>query len=179
MKLIMCIQYFFIDYGNQDELGKENIKDLDQSKFGTELLHPQAQTGRLAYVKAPKFDDDFGTQAADLLHDLVYEQQCVGKYWIDKQGYCIKLGVPSKKLFVNITMVTEGLARVTRSKTEDQVYKAIQEEEKNAKKANLGIWVYGTVPDSDEEKEEEIERKRAKTKEKKQKPPQEKKEETH
>jgi len=76
-------------------------------------------------------------------------------------------------------MVTEGLARVTRSKTEDQVYKAIQEEEKNAKKANLGIWVYGTVPDSDEEKEEEIERKRAKTKEKKQKPPQEKKEETH
>jgi len=155
---------FFIDYGNSDELKRENIRKLDP-RFSTKELQPQAQTGRLAFVKCPKFDEEFGVKAADLFHDLVYEQECVGKYWIDRFGYCLKLGVPSKKIFVNITMVTEGFARVTKtSNIEDPVYKAIQEEERNAQKNQLGIWIYGTVPDSDEEKEEELEKKKGQKK---------------
>jgi len=164
---------FFIDYGNSDDFKIDNIRKLDLNKFGTKELPPQAQLGRLAYVKCPSFDDEFGEQAADLFHDLVYEQECIAKYWWDFRNNinCLKLGVPSKKIFVNITMVTEGLARVTRSKTDDPVYQSIQEEERNAQKSNIGMWVYGTgsVADSDEEKEIAQERKKLNKKNEKKK----------
>jgi len=74
-------------------------------------------------------------------------------------------------------MVIEGYARVARSKTDDPVYKAIQEEEEKTRKSTAGMWVYGTVPDSDEEKEEEMEKKRDQKMNKKQKKPKENKEE--
>jgi len=157
----------FIDYGNTAEVSKESIRVLDFDKYGMKALPGQALVGRLAYVKTPKFDQDYGEQAANLFKDLVYEQELVAKYWIDRSGYCLKLGVPSKKIFVNIQMIIEGFARVARSRTEDPIYKSIQEEEEIAKKSLIGIWLYGTVPDSDEEKEEELEKKRSKTKEKK------------
>jgi len=52
-------------------------------------------------------------------------------------------------------MVTEGYARVTRSKTEDPVYTALKEAEDLVRKSGIGKWIDATVPDSEEEKEEE------------------------
>jgi len=159
----------FIDYGNSDLLHKEDIRRLDNSKFGTKVLKAQAQTGRLAFVKAPKIDEEFGKEAADLLKSLVWKEHLIGKYWVDRNNYYnIKLGVPSKKIFASATMVTEGYARVTRSNTEDPVYTALKEAEEQARKSTIGIWVYGAVPDSEEEKEEELLKKKEKEKKNKQ-----------
>jgi len=161
------IQYrvTFIDYGNSDLLHKEDIRRLDFTKYGLKTLPAQAKNGRLAFVKAPKIDEEFGKEAADLLKRSVWKENLIGKYWVDRnQFHNIKLGVPSKKIFVSATMVTEGYARVTRSNTEDPVYAALKEAEELARKSNIGIWIYGTVPDSDEEKEEELMKKNEKKK---------------
>jgi len=147
---------FFIDYGNVEVLTVDQLRFLDRNLFGLGRLGSQAQSGRLLYVKAPKFVDDHGKEAAELFKDLVWEKELVAIVKFRERGNnLINLGNPDEKVHINAQMVKEGYARIEKRDTDDPIYEKLRQEEEIARRQNLGMWIYGVVPDSDEEREEE------------------------
>jgi len=146
----------FIDFGNTEILSKESIRVLDLDTYGQ--LEPLARSGRLLYVKSPKFTADYGQEAAELFRDLVWEKELVGIVQArDRTGVAfLNLGDPNSKTHINAHMVKEGYARIeNRPKEKDPLYLKLKEEEDIARLNKIGMWEHGTVPDSDEEREEE------------------------
>jgi len=137
-------------------LTKESLRALDFDRYGQ--LSPQAHSGRLLYVKSPKFTADYGQEAAELLRDLVWEKHLIGIVQVrDRTGVALlNLGDPINKTHINAHMVKEGYARIeSRPREKDPIYLKLKDEEDIARLNKIGMWEHGTVPDSDEEREEE------------------------
>lgn len=58
---------FYIDYGNQETVPYSAIRPVDPSVSSAPGL---AQLCRLAYIKVPGLEDDFGPDAGEYLHTV-------------------------------------------------------------------------------------------------------------
>lgn len=59
-------EVFYIDYGNQETVPYSRLRHLDSSVSSSPGL---AQLCKLAYIKLPELDDDFGHEAAGYLSE--------------------------------------------------------------------------------------------------------------
>ena len=60
-------EVFYIDYGNQETVPYSAIRPIDPSVSAAPGL---AQLCRLAYIKVPSLEDDFGPEAGEYLHTV-------------------------------------------------------------------------------------------------------------
>eukprot|EP01125_Pyxidicula_operculata_P008511 TRINITY_DN2851_c0_g1_i1.p1 TRINITY_DN2851_c0_g1~~TRINITY_DN2851_c0_g1_i1.p1 ORF type:complete len:1009 (+),score=324.55 TRINITY_DN2851_c0_g1_i1:75-3101(+) len=146
----LTFDVLYVDYGNKETLGADRIRVLP-SQYNEEVLPGQAFEGRLAYIKAPAIDDDFGRDSAALFKELVWGKRLIAS----QQGRDgLILSDPEVKMPISAYMVTSGLARVQRKPRANKFFEELQKEEEKAKKARLNIWQYGDAGDSDDEREE-------------------------
>jgi len=149
-------QLLYLDYGNVEAVDSSRIRQLP-SQFGISVLPRQAHQGRLAFIRAPAADAEFGVDAAALLKELVWDKQLVATVQF-KEGQganavsYLSVGDPATKVPINAALVMAGLARVQRSRTKSAFYERLKEEEEKARRQRLCIWQYGDLPDSDDER---------------------------
>jgi len=150
----------YVDYGNTEVSTAKNIRRLEV-EFGANKFAAQAKRGKLAYVKAPALDEEFGEDAAVLFKELAWGKNLLAsvQYKDVAEGaevWHVHLGYEEEKKFINVLLVMEGLARVESRRqtkvTDKEFYEALEAEQVKAKQSRLCIWQYGAVPDSDEER---------------------------
>lgn len=61
------LEVFYIDYGNQELVPYSAIRPVDPSVSSAPGL---AQLCRLAYIKVPSLEEDFGPEAGEYLHTI-------------------------------------------------------------------------------------------------------------
>ena len=61
------LEVFYIDYGNQELVPYSAIRPIDPSVSSAPGL---AQLCRLAYIKVPSLEEDFGPEAGEYLHTV-------------------------------------------------------------------------------------------------------------
>ncbi|KAI8817141.1 uncharacterized protein EV422DRAFT_256727 [Fimicolochytrium jonesii] len=71
-------QLIYIDYGNSETVPSTRIRPLDPS-FSTTHLAPQAIEARLAYLRVPELDQDYGEEAYEYLRDATENRDLVAK----------------------------------------------------------------------------------------------------
>jgi len=149
---------FYIDYGNSETLPASRIRPLDAS-FNE--LPPQAKEAQLAYIKVPSLDEEYGTDAAIFLRDLVAGKPMMANLeYKDADRFFLSLVDRESQVFVNAALLRAGLARVekVRGKHVQPLIEKLKEEEDKARSAHLYIWEYGD-PGFDDEEEKGVEKK--------------------
>ena len=71
-------QLIYIDYGNSETVPSTRIRPLDPS-FSTTHLAPQAIEARLAYLRVPELDQDYGEEAFEYLRDATENRELLAK----------------------------------------------------------------------------------------------------
>jgi len=150
----------YVDYGNTEITSSANIRKLDQD-FSSNKFAGQARKGKLAYVRAPGLDDEFGEDAAALFKELAWGKTLIASvlYKDTNEGdevWHVQLGDQENKVSINGKLVIEGLARLENRRSarvvHNDIYKLLEQEEGKAKNSRLCIWQYGAIPDSDEDR---------------------------
>ncbi|EAU91580.2 transcription factor [Coprinopsis cinerea okayama7 len=151
----------FIDYGNQDTVSFSNIRPLDP-KFRS--LPGQAHDARLSFVKLPKHDSDYYTEAVERFRSLCEGRKLIAN--VDhKEGSTLHLRLidPSDpaaaddpSACINADLVAEGLASIDRKgcrylTSYPQVLKKLQDSVLTAKRSRAGMFEFGDVEESDQE----------------------------
>mmetsp|Transcript_2149 Transcript_2149/g.4877 ORF Transcript_2149/g.4877 Transcript_2149/m.4877 type:complete len:1017 (+) Transcript_2149:127-3177(+) len=153
---------FYLDFGNRAQCP---AKDLGVLSMGMQSSAPLAFACRLAHVKAPGLEEDYGYEAAEFLQELVGRGQTLCAAVEERVSETlagsrkpetvlrVRVTDPATNDDVAIEMVRNGLARVERqgrfAKASEAV-KALRQEEEVARKDHLHIWQYGDCG-SDEE----------------------------
>ncbi len=153
---------FYLDFGNRAQCA---AKDLGPLSMGMKASAPLAFACKLAHVKAPTLEEDYGYEAAEFLQQLVGRGQVLSATVEERASETLAGGrKPEPVLRVRVSdpatnedlateMVRNGLARVERAgrfAKPNEAVKALREEEEVAKKDHLHIWQYGDCG-SDEE----------------------------
>ncbi|ETW80350.1 hypothetical protein HETIRDRAFT_384869 [Heterobasidion irregulare TC 32-1] len=149
----------FIDYGNQDTIGFENIRPLDP-RFRS--LPGQAHDARLSFVKLVGPESDYHQEAIDRFRQLCEGRKLVAN--IDqKEGSLLHLRLidPSDPAVaddplacINADLVREGLATIDRKgckyiSSYPSVMKKLQESIVGAKRDRLGMFEFGDVEEDE------------------------------
>jgi len=145
-------EVFYIDYGNTETIPSSRIRPLDPS-FAD--LPAQAQEAQLAYVKVPGLNEEYGTEAAVLLRDLVNGKTLLANVeYRDGGRMYLSLGDRDSQVHVTAALVRGGLAKVerVRNRSVHQLVEKLKEEEEKARQDHAYIWEYGD-PGSDEDEE--------------------------
>jgi staphylococcal nuclease domain-containing protein 1 len=148
----------YIDYGNTEIIHSDRIRTL-QPDFNEKTLPRQSHKAKLAFVKSPELNQDFGQDAAVRLKELVWNKKLLATL-VGQEGRGhdeishLLLGDPDTEQLINHIFVSEGLARVEKRRVDkdNTVWKELQKEESQARHSRLNIWQYGDFPDSDEER---------------------------
>lgn len=140
----------FVDYGNVEIIGAGALRPITDD-FSLKVLPKQAHHGRLAMIRAPALDQEYGEDAAALLKELVWDKPLVATVQFkDGDVSYLSLGDPETKVPINAALVMAGLARVQRSRSRTAFYDRLKEEEEKARKNHLNLWQYGDNYDSDD-----------------------------
>lgn len=144
-------QLLYVDYGNVEVVPASRIRALG-ADFSLAILPRQATHGRLAFVRAPRIDQDHGVDAAATLKELVWDKKLVAtvQYKDGDATYVTLSDTEGTKTPINASLVAQGLARVQKSRTQSAFYETLLEEQKKARERRLNIWQYGDL-DSDED----------------------------
>jgi staphylococcal nuclease domain-containing protein 1 len=109
-------------------------------------LPAQAHEAKLAYVKPPPLDEDYGQDAALFLRDLVLGKTLFANVeYRDDNKLFLNLLDRESSVWVNGALVRAGLARVenVRSRHVQPLLEKLREEEDKARSAHSFIWEYG------------------------------------
>lgn len=140
---------FYIDYGNTEALPLSRIRKLDPAFT---KLKPQAHEAKLAFVKPPPLNNEYGEEAAQFLSDSVEGKTMVANVeYREGDALYLTLGDTESNLVVNAAFLSEGLARIDRYKAKkSEMLDTLVEKENYARANHLCIWEYGD-PGSDDE----------------------------
>ncbi|CAN6991977.1 unnamed protein product [Brassica oleracea var. botrytis] len=161
------LEVFYIDYGNQELVPYSAIRPVDPSVSSAPGL---AQLCRLAYIKVPSLEEDFGPEAGEYLHTVtlgsgkefkaVIEEKDTSGGKVKGQGTGTELAVTliaaDEEISVNAAMLQEGIAKMEKRrrfehKDKQAVLDALEKFQEEARKARTGIWQYGDVESDDED----------------------------
>eukprot|EP00742_Colponemidia_sp_Colp-10_P003374 GILJ01003593.1.p1 GENE.GILJ01003593.1~~GILJ01003593.1.p1 ORF type:complete len:893 (-),score=162.87 GILJ01003593.1:168-2846(-) len=142
----------FIDYGNSDVVNSQRLRQLDP----TILAAPaQARECKLAYVKVPSLNDEFGEDAAVMFHQLAWGKNLVAKVvGRDATGVlsCVLFDADNSGEGINQQMVQRGLGRVDkRAPSSDSLVASLRADEEVAKRDRAYVWSYGDISDEEDE----------------------------
>jgi staphylococcal nuclease domain-containing protein 1 len=139
------IQLIFVDYGNVETVKASAVRALPED-FSLTILPKQASHGRLALIRVPGLESDYGVDAAAFLKELVWDKELVAtvQYKEDNVSY-LSVGDPDTKVPINASLVMNGLARVQRSRSRSAFYDLLVEEQEKAKKNRVNMWQYGDI----------------------------------
>ncbi|PKA54817.1 hypothetical protein AXF42_Ash000652 [Apostasia shenzhenica] len=158
---------FYIDYGNQETVSYNRLRPVDPTVASSPGL---AQLCKLAYIKVPDLDDDFGQEAAEYLSEctlniskefraMVEDQDASGGK-VKGQGtgniLIVTLVDVEAETSVNAAMLQEGLARLERRRRWDKKERQaaldnLEEFQTKAKRERLKMWQYGDVQSDEDE----------------------------
>ncbi|CAA7035138.1 unnamed protein product [Microthlaspi erraticum] len=160
-------EVFYIDYGNQETVPYTAIRPIDPSVSSAAGL---AQLCRLAYLKVPSLEEDFGPEAGEYLHTVtlgsgkefkaVVEERDTSGGKVKGQGTGTELVVTliavDDEISVNAAMLQEGIARLEKRRKWEPKYKqaaldALEKFQEEARKSRTGIWQYGDIESDDED----------------------------
>lgn len=148
------VRIHFIDYGNSDVAVLAQLRTMDSALSSME---PLAKECKLACLKCPDAEHDFGADAAGFFRELVWGKELVAKveYREGKTQFVTLFdGSGSAGLSANSAMLREGLARVNTSNKQgglsDLVTK-LQADEQVGKKERLNMWQWGDAGDEADE----------------------------
>eukprot|EP01128_Nolandella_sp_AFSM9_P003365 TRINITY_DN1442_c0_g1_i1.p1 TRINITY_DN1442_c0_g1~~TRINITY_DN1442_c0_g1_i1.p1 ORF type:complete len:947 (+),score=364.09 TRINITY_DN1442_c0_g1_i1:83-2923(+) len=141
----------FVDYGNVEVVTADSLRPIAED-FSYKILPKQAQHGRLAMIRAPTLEKDYGEEAAALLKELVWGKPLVATIQFKEENVSyMSLGDPETKVPINAALVMAGLARVQKSRSKSAFVDRLRDEEQKARKARLALWAYGDNDDSGDE----------------------------
>eukprot|EP01114_Cavostelium_apophysatum_P017323 TRINITY_DN511_c0_g1_i1.p1 TRINITY_DN511_c0_g1~~TRINITY_DN511_c0_g1_i1.p1 ORF type:complete len:1076 (-),score=417.04 TRINITY_DN511_c0_g1_i1:108-3335(-) len=158
------LKVFYGDYGNSETIPASRVAPIS-AKYNDKSLPLQAKEAHLAYVKPPAISDDYGTEAAEFVRDLVEGKTMMAniEYRDDNGHIYLSLGDRDSGVHVNAALVRAGLALVkkprgvqfTKGRKEiDQIIAKLKEEESVAKTSRTNMWEYGDPGDDDDEARE-------------------------
>eukprot|EP01117_Protostelium_nocturnum_P000963 TRINITY_DN11291_c0_g1_i1.p1 TRINITY_DN11291_c0_g1~~TRINITY_DN11291_c0_g1_i1.p1 ORF type:complete len:937 (+),score=382.46 TRINITY_DN11291_c0_g1_i1:147-2957(+) len=145
------IEVKYVDYGNSEIVDASRLAKLDPAHA---TLKPQAKLARLAFLKAPALNDDFGEDAAEYLSELVFGQDIVANIeYEDDDALYLSVFDRDSNQYVNAAMVNAGLSRLesVRGKQYESVISTLKGEEAAARQKHNGIWQHGDIDSDDDE----------------------------
>ena len=143
----------FIDYGNSDLATLEQLRSMDAALSSME---PLAKECKLACLKCPDAEHDFGEDAAGCFRQLVWGKDLVAKveYREGKTQFVTLFeSSGSAGLSVNSAMLREGLARVNTRQRDSRLSELVTKllaDEQVGKKERLHMWQWGDAGDDDD-----------------------------
>lgn len=144
---------YYVDYGNSEAVELDRLRPLN-SAFDVKVLPAQAHEGRLAYVRTPSLDDDFGHDAAAFLKEMAWDKPMVANVqWREGPIAYLVLGDPETQVHVNAALLRAGLATIPRTSFRDRsaLVQKLREQEAAARTSRVNLWQYGDLPEEDEE----------------------------
>ncbi|KAL0905168.1 hypothetical protein M5K25_027353 [Dendrobium thyrsiflorum] len=161
-------EVFYIDYGNQETVPYSRLRHLDSSVSSSSP--GLAQLCKLAYIKVPDLDDDFGQEAAEYLSECTLNSSKEFRAMIEDkdtsggkvkgQGtgtvFIVTLVDVEAETSVNAAMLQEGLGRLERRRRWDKKERQaaldnLEEFQAKAKRERLKIWQYGDIQSDEDE----------------------------
>jgi hypothetical protein len=137
-------EVYFMDYGNRNDIPASNLKKIDNDLV---KYPPLAHRCTLAYIDVPTADKTFGADAAKVLKEQLWGQDCtITIYDEDNTQFyvCINKG---KELKVNESvsayMLSEGLASLSNAEELPEELAEWKDFEQDAKDEQLNIWEIG------------------------------------
>eukprot|EP01122_Echinamoeba_exundans_P001358 TRINITY_DN11430_c0_g1_i1.p2 TRINITY_DN11430_c0_g1~~TRINITY_DN11430_c0_g1_i1.p2 ORF type:complete len:950 (-),score=355.29 TRINITY_DN11430_c0_g1_i1:48-2897(-) len=142
---------YYVDYGNSEPLTADRLRPLG-SAFDLKVLPAQAHEGRLAYVRTPPLDDDFGRDAAAFFKEHAWDKPMVANVqWREGDVAHVVLGDPEAQVFVNAALLRVGLATIPRGvRDRSPLVQKLREQEATARKDHVNLWQYGDIEDDEE-----------------------------
>ncbi|KAI4383006.1 hypothetical protein MLD38_008892 [Melastoma candidum] len=160
-------EVFYMDYGNQEVVTYDHLRPLDPAVASTTGL---AQLCRLAHMKVPSLEEDFGQEAAEYLSELTLgssqeflltiEERDASGGKVKGQGtgtvLLVTLSAADSDHSVNAAMVKEGLARMEKRRRWDNrdrkaALDTLEKFQDEARRRRLNMWQYGDVESDDED----------------------------
>lgn len=153
-------EVLYVDFGNSEKVAWSSLRALDQSRFGTQKLKPQAIDASLSFIQLPT-GADYYEDAVGYIYEITEGKRLVGSFdYVDiKEGmnyvtlYDPKNGqLPGPNDSLNKEVVASGYGMVPkklkaweRSPVFGGYLKHLQEVEIGAKQDRLGMWEYGDI----------------------------------
>lgn len=146
----------YIDYGNSEMQPWSALRPLNNDKFGTQKLKPQAMDAALSFLQFP-MAPDYLAEAVSFLNDIAADRALVANVDFTDQRDNNLLWVtlmdpqasrPQDSL--NAEVVSEGLAMVPKKlkpweRAAADIVTDLKGKEEVAKKDRRGMWEYGDI----------------------------------
>ncbi|KAI9299095.1 hypothetical protein K502DRAFT_298660 [Neoconidiobolus thromboides FSU 785] len=151
-------EVLYIDYGNSELVPLSNLRPIPD-KFTK--LKSQAIEAKLAYLKVPTLDKDYGNEALNVFRELVEGKQLNATIEARTSGVthlCLYMGdhynFPKS---INAEMLRSGYAIIEKKEKLPMNLRVRENEigflnniQEHVKKERLGMWEFGEVADDDE-----------------------------
>jgi len=156
-------QVFYMDFGNREKVSASSISPIPLS---VKSAAPLAVACRLAFVKSPSLEEDYGVESAEMLHSLIGSGQILAGRVEERTSDIVQGKKPEQILHValvdpqtnqniSLEMVRNGLARLDRRVAAKQrngdALETLKEEEEQARKNHVNMWQYGDIGSDDED----------------------------
>ena len=147
----------YVDYGNSETLPWSALRPLDQVRFGTQKLKPQAVDASLSFLQFPA-TPEYLSESVNMLSEITIDRELVANVDFtdtrDNNLICVTLMDPNQastlNQSINAEVVSEGLAMVPKKlrpfeRAAADVVADLKKREAEAKGERRGMWEYGDL----------------------------------